>query len=140
ANPPLAPAAPAAGSGDAGAGVGTTRAAKPSYGPPPGPGVGRTADEQQYSGVPPPNETRFRNEIVIQVVDTVPLQQVGDAAAKLGLVLISTQHLDQTHRIAYRFSLPAHANIRRLVASPEKITVSPPVGPNYLFIPTPATQ
>src|SRR5262249_15152485 len=38
--------------GDSGNNGGSNGAAKPNYGPSPGPGLGRTADEQRYSGVP----------------------------------------------------------------------------------------
>src|SRR5262249_1181881 len=126
----VGPTGPVGGTSNGGGGNNANNGgSKPNYGPSPGPGLGRTADEQQYSGVPPPNETRFRNEIVIQVVDTVPIPQVTEAAAKLGLALISTQHLDQTHRIVYRFRIPAKANIRRLIVALEKIKILASVGP-----------
>src|SRR5262249_22732012 len=96
--------------------------------------LGRTADEQQFSGVPPPNETRFRTgELVIQVVDTVPVQQVVDAGSKLGLVLISVQHLDQTHRNVFSFRVTnPTANLRRLIPLRKKATTSARVQPNYM--------
>src|SRR5262249_22703456 len=72
------------GAGGGGGGGSNNSGFKPNYGPAPGPGLGRTLDEQQYSGVPPPNETRFRKgEVVIQVVDTVPVDQVVNTAAGL---------------------------------------------------------
>jgi filamentous hemagglutinin family protein len=125
------PGGPAGGNGNGGNG-----GFKPNYGPPPGPGLGRTADEQQYSGVPPPGETRFnKGELVIQVVDTVPIEQVVKIAQGLGLGLISTQHLDQVHRVLYRFrAVAANANIRTLIVRLEKVNVVASVQPNYNFV------
>ena len=135
------PTGPTGGGTGAGGNGGNNGGTKPNYGPSPGPGVGRTADEQQFSGVPPPNETRFRNgELVIQVVDTISVEQVVNAAAKLGLVFISSQHLDQTHRIAYRFRATARGDFRRLIVALEKINVFASVQPNYVFIPAQSTQ
>jgi filamentous hemagglutinin family protein len=108
--------------------------AKPNYGPSPGQGLGRTADEQQYSGVPPPNETRFRSgEVVVQVVDTIPVAQVVQIAQGLGMVLIASEPLEQTHRIIYRFGAPATASVRTLILGFEKNYVIASAGPNYLF-------
>jgi filamentous hemagglutinin family protein len=125
------PSGPAGGNG--GNGNGGNGGLKPNYGPPPGLGLGRTADEQQYSGVPPPNETRFRNEIVVQVVDTVPVEQVVEAALKLGLVLISSQHLELTHRNVFSFTVPANADIRKIIVALEKINIVASTQPNYFF-------
>src|SRR5205807_7971385 len=73
---------------------------------------------------------------VIQVVDTVPVEQVVNTAAKLGLVLISTQHLDQTHRNIFRFrATSANADLRKLIPALEKINVVASVQPNYVSIP-----
>jgi filamentous hemagglutinin family protein len=121
-----APGGAAGGSGGSGA--------KPNYGPSPGPGLDRTADEQQYSGVPPPNETRFRSgEVVIQVLDTIPIAQVVQIAEGLGMTLISSQPLEQTHRILYRFHATATADIRALILAFEKNNLIASAEPNYLF-------
>jgi hypothetical protein len=134
---PVGPTGPIGGYGGNGnGGNGGNGGLKPNYGPPPGPGLGRTPDEQQYSGVPPPNETRFKaGEVVIQVVDTVPVAEVVQIAQGFGLVLISTQHLDQTHRNVFRFRTTGNANIRKLIAALEKKSQFASVGPNYMFIP-----
>jgi hypothetical protein len=118
-----------------GSGSGNGADSKPNYGPPPGPGLGRTLDEQQYSGVPPPNETRFRTgEVVIQVVDTVPVEQVVQVAQGLGMVLVSSEHLDQTHRILYRFRATGDANVRALILAFEKNNLIASAQPNYVFV------
>jgi filamentous hemagglutinin family protein len=123
---------PAGGNG----GNGGNGGVKPNYGPPPGLGLGRTLDEQMYSGVPPPGETRFRNgELVIQVVDTVPVAQVVATALKAGLVLLSVQHLDQTNRNVFVFrATSATADLRKLIPMLEKINIVASVQPNYNFI------
>jgi hypothetical protein len=124
------------GTGGGGSGGSSNGGVKPNYGPPPGAGLGRTADEQQFSGVPPPGETRFRTgELVIQVVDTIPVAQVVATALKAGLVLISVQHLDQTNRNVFRFrATSATANLRKLIPMLEKINIVASVQPNYNFI------
>jgi filamentous hemagglutinin family protein len=123
------------GAGGGSGGSGSGNGFKPNYGPAPGPGLGRTADEQQYSGVPPPNETRFRRgEVVIQVVDTVPVPHVVDTAAGLGLVLISTQHLDNAHRNVFRFRVTGNGDYRKLIVRLEKVNIFASTQPNYNFV------
>src|SRR4029077_6980113 len=98
-------------------------------------GVARRAAEQQCSGVPPPGETRFRTgELVIQVVDTIPIDQVVATAQKFGFVLISTQHLDQTPRNVFRFRATGPADLRKLIPMWEKLSIVASVQPNYNFV------
>jgi filamentous hemagglutinin family protein len=123
------------GTGQSGGSGDNNGSAKPNYGPPPGPGLGRTLDEQQYSGVPPPNETRFRSgEVVIQVVDTIPVEQVVKIAEGFGMVLISSQHLDQTRRVLYRFRATGKADVRALIRAFEKNKLVASAEPNYVFV------
>ena len=51
-------------------------------GPPPGPGIGRTLNEQQFSGVPPLNETRFLpGEVVVQISNSVSADRIQQLAS-----------------------------------------------------------
>jgi len=105
-----------------------------SPGPPPGPGLGRTLDEQRFSGVPPIGETRFRSgEVVVQISNTVPLSTVLQIAKQLGITLISSQSVDLTGRVIYRFSAANGKDIRILIRTLEKNNLIASVGPNYVF-------
>src|SRR6185312_2717142 len=87
-----------------------------SPGPPPGPGIGRTLDEQRFSGVPPIGETRFlKGELVVQVSNTVPASTVLQVAKELGITLISSQAVDLNGRVIYRFRVTNGKDIRILI-------------------------
>jgi len=106
-----------------------------SPGPPPGPGLGRTYDEQHFSGVPPIGETRFlKGEIVVQISNTVPLSTVMKIAQQLGITLISSQSYDVNGRIIYRFSVTNGKDIRVLIAALEKNQIIASAQPNYVYI------
>jgi filamentous hemagglutinin family protein len=107
----------------------------PPTGPPPGPGLDRTYDEQHFSGVPPLGETRFREgEIVVQISDTIPVDDVLKVAQQLGMTLISSQHVELTHRGIYRFRAASGKDIRRLILALEKNRIVASAQPNYKFI------
>ena len=106
-----------------------------SPGPPPGPGLGRTYDEQHFSGVPPIGETRFLpSEIVVQISNTVPLASVLKIAQGLGIALVSSQSVDLTGRVVYRFRVTNGKDIRILIRALEKNNVIASAQPNYVFI------
>src|SRR5262249_35957217 len=107
--------------------------ASQNFGPPPGPGLDRTPEEQQISGIPATNETRFAsNEVVVQISDTVPTERVLEIASGLGMVLISSQHIELTHRVLYRFRATGK-DVRLLIAALEKNYVVASAQPNYFF-------
>jgi filamentous hemagglutinin family protein len=105
-----------------------------SPGPPPGPGIGRTLDEQRFSGVPPIGETRFRQgELVVQVSNTVPASTILQIAKELGITLISSQNVDLNGRVIYRFQAGNRRDIRILIRALEKKNVVASAQPNYTF-------
>ncbi len=104
-------------------------------GPSPGPGNGRTSNEQLYSGVPPPGETQFiPNEVLLQVVNTVTPAQLTQIFQQLGLTVISAQPLPLVGRTLYRLSFPAGGDIRAIIRSLESDQIIASAQPNYLFI------
>jgi subtilase family protein len=106
----------------------------PNTGPPPGPGLGRSFDEQHFSGVPPIGETRFlKGEIVVQISNTVPLDQVMKIAQQLGITLISSQSVGLNGRVIYRFSAANGKDIRLLIHALEKNQIIASAQPNYVF-------
>ena len=112
-----------------------------SPGPPPGPGLGRTYEEQHFSGVPPFGETRFLpGEVVVQISSTVPLSKVLQIAQQLGITLISSQSYDVNGRIIYRISAPNGKDVRRLIRALEKNQVIASAQPNYDFIAEPPAR
>jgi filamentous hemagglutinin family protein len=116
-----------------------------SPGPPPGPGLGRTLDEQRFSGVPPIGETRFlKGEVVVQISNTVPMATVLQIAQQLGITLVSSQSVDLNGRVIYRFKAANGKDIRRLIRALERNRIVASAQPNYVFgltqsAPAPAT-
>ncbi|HEX4554404.1 MAG TPA: S8 family serine peptidase [Xanthobacteraceae bacterium] len=100
--------------------------------PPPGRGIGRTLNEQMFSGVPPLGETRFLPEIVLQISNTISLDRVLAAAKKLGLTLIGSQSFDAAGRVIYRFGTGGK-DIRALIAALEHNQIVASAQPNYIF-------
>jgi trimeric autotransporter adhesin len=105
-----------------------------SPGPPPGPGLGRTLDEQRFSGVPPIGETRFlKGEVVVQISNTVPMATVLKIAQQLGITLISSQSVDLNGRVIYRFKAANGKDIRILIRALERNRIVASAQPNYIF-------
>jgi subtilisin family serine protease len=50
------------------------------------------------------------------------------------MVLVSSEHLDQTHRILYRFRATGDANVRALILAFEKNNLIASAQPNYVFV------
>jgi hypothetical protein len=104
-----------------------------SPGPPPGKGLGRTYDEQHFSGVPPFGETRFKaDELVMQIVDTVSPDQVRALFQQFGITLISSEHLPNG-RVLYRLGFASGMDIRKLIVALEKQNLVASVQPEYVF-------
>ena len=92
-----------------------------SPGPPPGPGIGRTPDEQRFSGVPALNENRFiSNHVLLQIDKSVTRDRVLAAATQLGLVLLSSQ--DIGNRTIYLFDI-GKQDVRKVVARLEQLQI-----------------
>lgn len=105
-----------------------------SPGPPPGLGVARTLHERQFSGVPPVNETRFvSNEVVVQVANSVPREQVDALARQSGVTVIASQSLDATGRTLYHFRAGGGRNVRDVVRTFEQNRIVASAQPNYVF-------
>jgi filamentous hemagglutinin family protein len=106
----------------------------PQAGPPPGPGIGRTPNEQRFSGVPPVTETRFLpGEVVVQVSNTVPAERIQEVARQLGITLIASQAIDGSGRVVYRFSTGGGKNIRDVIRALERQQIVASAQPNYVF-------
>jgi filamentous hemagglutinin family protein len=106
----------------------------PGAGPPPGPGLDRSPSEQQFSGVPPINETRFiPNEIVLQIPASVTRAQIEAIAAALGVEIVSADPIAVTNRTVYRFKMKAGQDIRALIRTLEQNRIVSSAQPNYVY-------
>jgi filamentous hemagglutinin family protein len=102
-----------------------------SPGPPPGPGIGRTPDEQRHSGVPAANESRFvKDEVLLQIDNSIPSAQVMAVAQQLGMTLIASQNIGG--RTVYRFNI-GKQDLRRLIAALETKNIVASAGANYQY-------
>ncbi|MFD2182117.1 S8 family peptidase [Rhodoplanes azumiensis] len=103
-------------------------------GPPPGLGIGRTAHERLYSGLPPRDETRFvPREIVVQVADTVPRAQIEAAARKHGITMVASHGFDGAGRTLYHFRTADGRDIRDVIRNLEREQVVAAAQPNYVY-------
>ncbi len=114
-------------------------------GPPPGNGIGRTQNEQRFSGVPPLNENRFvPNEVIIQIANEVSPEQVQELARELGVTIIGSQGIGTGGRTAFRLLLPAGIDLRDIIRRLEQKNIVASAGPNYVFTfaqsPAPSTE
>ena len=108
----------------------------PRTGPPPGNGIGRTPNEQQFSGVPPLGETRFLpGEVVVQISNSVSADRIQQLAKQFGFTIISSQSIDGSGRTIYRFSIGGGKDIRDIIRALEKNQVVASAQPNYVVQP-----
>lgn len=107
----------------------------PGGGPPPGPGLDRSPSEQQFSGVPPLNETRFiANEIVLQIPASITRAQIEAIAAALGVEIVSADPIAITNRTVFRFKMKDGQDIRALIRTLEQNRVVSSAQPNYVYV------
>ncbi|MFL9827212.1 S8 family serine peptidase [Rhodoplanes sp. SY1] len=103
-------------------------------GPPPGLGIGRTAHERLYSGLPPQNETRFiPREVVVQVADTVPRAQIEAAARKHGITMMASHGFAGAGRTLYHFRTADGRDVRDVIRNLEREQVVAAAQPNYVY-------
>jgi len=121
------------GTGGNGNNAGNKPPGNPPNVPPPGRGIGRTLNEQLFSGVPPLGETRFLPEIVLQISNTISLDRVMLAAKKLGLTLIASQSFDAAGRVIYRFGTGGK-DIRALILALEHTQIVAPPTVHKRFV------
>ncbi|HZE46705.1 MAG TPA: S8 family serine peptidase, partial [Xanthobacteraceae bacterium] len=120
------------GTGGNGNNAGNKPPGNPPNVPPPGRGIGRTLNEQLFSGVPPLGETRFLPEIVLQISNSISLDRVMLVAKELGLTLVASQSFDAAGRVIYRFGTGGK-DIRALILALEHKQIVASAQPNYLF-------
>lgn len=103
-------------------------------GPPPGLGIGRTAHERLYSGLPPQDETRFiPREVVVQVADTVPRAQIEAAARKHGITMVASHGFAGMGRTLYHFRTADGRDVRDVIRNLEREQVVAAAQPNYVY-------
>lgn len=105
-----------------------------SAGPPPGLGIGRTAHEQAYSGLPPRGETRFiPREVVVQVADTVPRADVEAAARRLGIAVVASHGFSAGGRTLYQLRAADGRDVRDVIRGLEQDRIVAAAQPNYVY-------
>jgi hypothetical protein len=84
--------------------------------------------------IPPPGETRFvSDQLVLQIDSNIPLAQVQQIAAQLGLTIISSQSIGLLGQTVYEFRINNGSSVADIIRHAVDFRIITGAAPQYLY-------